>query len=90
MSCLRRTPARPWLLIADSHAAAGYAEPTLADWRLYGTLIRFDAVYYARMKVNMRYIRQFPHLQARVLVEARRFFHHLVPSCEAGTAFVVA
>ena len=57
----------PRVLVMDAFNTycTGYAEPTLADWRLYATLVRFDAVYYARMKVNLRYVRQFPHLQAR-------------------------
>jgi len=37
--------------------------PTLADWQLYTTLVRFDPVYYSRFKLNLRYLRGFPNLQ---------------------------
>lgn len=35
---------------------------TEADWRLFTTLIRFDAVYYGHFKCNLREIRSYPHL----------------------------
>jgi putative glutathione S-transferase len=35
---------------------------TEADWRLFTTLIRFDAVYYSHFKCNMRRIRDYPNL----------------------------
>ena len=35
---------------------------TEADWRLFPTLIRFDAVYYSHFKTNMRRIRDYPEL----------------------------
>ncbi|SDX36475.1 glutathione S-transferase family protein [Marinobacter mobilis] len=37
---------------------------TEADWRLFTTLIRFDAVYYGHFKCNLRQIRDYPHLSA--------------------------
>jgi len=37
--------------------------PTLADWQLYTTLVRFDPVYYSRFKLNLRYLRGFTNLQ---------------------------
>lgn len=37
--------------------------PTLADYRLFTTLIRFDVVYYPLMKANIRHIRDYPNLQ---------------------------
>ena len=37
--------------------------PTLADYRLFNTLIRFDIVYYALFKANVRHIRDYPNLQ---------------------------
>ena len=40
----------------------GTAQPTLADWRLFTTLVRFDAVYYVHFKCNVRLIAQFEHL----------------------------
>lgn len=40
------------------------AEPTLADWRLFPSLIRFDAVYYGLFKCNLRHLRDYPNLQA--------------------------
>ncbi len=39
-------------------------EPTLADWRLFTTLVRFDAVYYGHFKCNIRRIADYPHLSA--------------------------
>jgi putative glutathione S-transferase len=35
---------------------------TEADWRLFTTLIRFDAVYYSHFKCNMRRIGDYPNL----------------------------
>ncbi|MFL5845991.1 MAG: glutathione S-transferase family protein [Solirubrobacteraceae bacterium] len=38
-------------------------EPTLADWRLFTTLVRFDAVYHGHFKCNIRRIVDYPNLQ---------------------------
>ncbi|CAA9490845.1 MAG: Glutathione S-transferase, omega [uncultured Solirubrobacteraceae bacterium] len=35
---------------------------TLADWRLFTTLVRFDAVYVGHFKCNLRRIRDYPNL----------------------------
>jgi len=35
---------------------------TEADWRLFTTLIRFDAVYYSHFKCNRQHIRDYPNL----------------------------
>ena len=35
---------------------------TEADWRLFCTLIRFDAVYYSHFKCNWRHIDEYPNL----------------------------
>jgi glutathionyl-hydroquinone reductase len=35
---------------------------TESDWRLFPTLIRFDAVYYGHFKCNLRRIVDYPHL----------------------------
>jgi putative glutathione S-transferase len=35
---------------------------TEADWRLFTTLIRFDAVYYSHFKCNWRHITEYPNL----------------------------
>ncbi len=35
---------------------------TEADWRLFTTLIRFDAVYYSHFKCNLRQLRDYPNL----------------------------
>lgn len=35
---------------------------TEADWRLFCTLIRFDAVYYSHFKCNWRHIWEYPNL----------------------------
>ncbi len=37
-------------------------ELTEADWRLFTTLIRFDAVYYSHFKCNRQQIRDYPNL----------------------------
>ena len=37
-------------------------EQTLADWRLFTTLVRFDAVYHGHFKCNLRRIVDYPHL----------------------------
>lgn len=36
--------------------------PTEADWRLFTTLVRFDAVYVGHFKCNRNTIEDFPHL----------------------------
>lgn len=38
--------------------------PTEADWRLFTTLIRFDAVYHYHFKCNLKRIRDYPRLHA--------------------------
>lgn len=35
---------------------------TEADWRLFTTLVRFDAVYYVHFKCNLRRITEYPNL----------------------------
>jgi len=39
-------------------------EPTEADWRLFPTLVRFDAVYYSHFKCNRRRVLDYPSLWA--------------------------
>ncbi|MEQ8231072.1 MAG: glutathione S-transferase family protein [Gammaproteobacteria bacterium] len=39
---------------------------TEADWRLFTTLVRFDAVYHGHFKCNLAQIRDYPHLHALV------------------------
>jgi len=38
------------------------SRPTEADWRLFTTLVRFDAVYYGHFKCNLRRIADYPAL----------------------------
>lgn len=38
-------------------------EVTEADWRLFATLIRFDAVYVGHFKYNKKQIANYPNLQ---------------------------
>jgi glutathionyl-hydroquinone reductase len=38
------------------------SEVTEADWRLFTTLVRFDAVYYGHFKCNLRRIVDYPNL----------------------------
>jgi len=40
---------------------------TEADWRLFVTLLRFDAVYVGLFKCNLRRIEDYPHLQRYLL-----------------------
>jgi len=35
---------------------------TIADWRLFTTLLRFDSVYYTHFKCNLRRIEEYPHI----------------------------
>jgi len=44
---------------------------TEADWRLFTTLLRFDAVYYVHFKCNLRRIADYPQL-SRLLFELYR------------------
>jgi putative glutathione S-transferase len=39
-------------------------ETTEADWRLFTTLLRFDAVYHGHFKCNVKRLRDFPRLWA--------------------------
>jgi glutathionyl-hydroquinone reductase len=39
------------------------SEPVEADWRLFCTLVRFDAVYHGHFKCNIRRIVDYPNLQ---------------------------
>ena len=39
---------------------------TEADWRLFTTLVRFDAVYYSHFKCNRQQIRDYPNLSGYV------------------------
>ena len=39
---------------------------TEADWRLFTTLVRFDAVYHGHFKCNLRRINDYPHLAGYV------------------------
>jgi glutathionyl-hydroquinone reductase len=38
-----------------------------ADWRLFCTLVRFDAVYYSHFKCNIRRILDYPNLQGYLM-----------------------
>jgi putative glutathione S-transferase len=38
-----------------------------ADWRLFCTLVRFDAVYHGHFKCNLRRIIDYPNLQAYLM-----------------------
>ena len=52
-----------WLenILSNQRYLAG-SQLTEADWRLFTTLIRFDAVYYSHFKCNRRQIRDYPNL----------------------------
>ena len=42
-------------------------QPVEADWRLFCTLVRFDAVYHGHFKCNIRRIVDYPHLQGYLM-----------------------
>ena len=44
------------------HRYVAGARLTEADWRLFPTLVRFDAVYYSHFKCNLRRIVDYPNL----------------------------
>lgn len=48
-------------LLADQPFLVG-PSATEADWRLFTTLVRFDAVYFGHFKCNRNRIEDFPHL----------------------------
>ncbi len=48
--------ARQRFLVAD--------QPTVADWRAFPTLIRFDAIYYSHFKCSRRRLIDYPNLWA--------------------------
>jgi len=48
-------------LLSESPYLVG-SSATEADWRLFTTLARFDAVYYGHFKCNRNRIEDFPHL----------------------------
>jgi putative glutathione S-transferase len=48
--------------ILDQHRYLVGNTITEADWRLFPTLIRFDAVYYSHFKCNWRHIYEYPNL----------------------------
>jgi putative glutathione S-transferase len=47
--------------LADQRYLVG-DEQTLADWRLFTTLVRFDAVYHGHFKCNLRKLAEYPNL----------------------------
>jgi putative glutathione S-transferase len=60
------------------------SEITEADWRLFTTLIRFDAVYVGHFKCNLRRIADYPHLSGYTRdlfqqpgIAATVSFHHI-------------
>jgi putative glutathione S-transferase len=48
-------------LLSEDACLAG-ADLTEADWRLFTTLVRFDAVYYGHFKCNLRRIADYPNI----------------------------
>ncbi|HWK47521.1 MAG TPA: glutathione S-transferase family protein [Stellaceae bacterium] len=51
-----------WLLTERRYLMGD--RPTEADWRLFPTLVRFDAVYHGHFKCNLRQLRDYPRLSA--------------------------
>ena len=62
-----------WLegLLSDRDTLCGGAV-TEADWRLFTTLLRFDAVYHGHFKCNLRRVVDYPALMAYT----RRLYQH--------------
>jgi putative glutathione S-transferase len=58
-------------MLADNRYLLGET-PTEADWRLFTSLVRFDAVYFAHFKCSHRRVSDYPHL-SRYLTE---LYHH--------------
>ncbi|OJS98459.1 glutathione S-transferase family protein [Marinobacter nauticus] len=56
-----------WLeqILAGQRYLTG-SQLTEADWRLFTTLVRFDAVYYSHFKCNRQQIRDYPNLSGYV------------------------
>jgi putative glutathione S-transferase len=57
-------------MLADNEFLLGTPQPTEADLRLFPTVFRHDAVYYARFRLNQARIRDYPALarwQTRML-----------------------
>jgi len=50
--------------LAERRFLAGSPAPTEADWRLFTTLVRFDAVYHGHFKCNLRRLVDYEHLWA--------------------------
>ncbi len=48
--------------LAGRRFLIGTPQPTLADWRLFTTLVRFDAVYHGHFKCNLRRVADHAHL----------------------------
>ena len=48
--------------LATRRYLMGTPQPTEADWRLFPTLVRFDAVYVGHFRCNIRRIMDYPHL----------------------------
>lgn len=46
----------------DAHECLVGNQLTEADWRLFPTLVRFDAVYFGHFKCNRRHVYQYPAL----------------------------
>ena len=51
-----------WSSACRGSAILPATQITEADWRLFSTLIRFDAVYYCHFKCNWRHISEYPNL----------------------------
>ncbi|MDK2778396.1 MAG: glutathione S-transferase family protein [Pseudomonadota bacterium] len=58
----QRLTAQRWLVTDDN----GTSHLTEADWRLFTTLIRFDAVYVGHFKCNLKRIADYPALSGFV------------------------
>lgn len=51
-------------VLSDGRAYLLGERPTEADWLLYPTLVRFDAVYHGALRCNLKALRDYPGLSA--------------------------
>ena len=52
--------------ILSEHRYLAGSTLTEADWRLFTTLIRFDAVYYGHFKCNLKQLRDYPNISGYI------------------------
>jgi hypothetical protein len=51
------SPPGRWMVLWQAHP-----QPLETDWRLFTTLVRFDAIYFGHFKCNLRWLVDHPNL----------------------------